>query len=122
MNFVEERSHPEEGSAEWWDAVARSHWRIVESPPKFINPLMPIAKHIELAEAAEKKAASLRAPLEFATPTKEVEESISRAENGRAYGLKHIESHQTLDSIKAVYEEPKVIVTAQDWQTVFGLD
>ena len=92
---------PTEGSVEWWGAVARSHRRVIASPPRFKNPSFTLDDHRKAAEEAEKREDALRKyPVSEA-----VEESLKDAP-------------PTPISLESF--EPKVVVTAQDWEVVFG--
>lgn len=106
---------PKEGSVEWWEAVARSHRRVIASPPRFKNPSFTLDDHRKAAEEAEMKAKELQVLVDYPV-SKEVQESIDKAlEKGKGFGVRPIHVEQSMEDF-----EPKVVVTAQDWEAVFG--
>lgn len=106
---------PVEGSVEWWEAVARSHRRVIANPPRFKNPSYTLDDHRKAAEAAEMKAKELQAVIDYPV-SKAAQESIAKAiDEGKGFGVRPIHAEQSMEDF-----EPKVIVTAQDWEAVFG--
>lgn len=53
-------SFPEEGTAEWWDGVARGYENLLATPPKFINPLIDRSTYPAKIKEAREKAAEIR--------------------------------------------------------------
>ena len=51
--------HPEEGTAEWWEAVARSHLRCAEPNDRLVVPEMGRREHIARAARARANALAL---------------------------------------------------------------
>jgi hypothetical protein len=99
-------AYPDKDTAEFWDLVAQGYRQLAERPPKFMAPGSTIEGYKLKAEEAEAKAESIRNPIEFAKPTKAVEQSLQRreAEMGACGNI-----------------GPKVTVTEDLWKTVLGL-
>ena len=57
--LTEKKVHPKEGTAEWWEAVARSHLRCAEPNDRLVVPEMKREDHIARAAQARAKALAL---------------------------------------------------------------
>jgi hypothetical protein len=57
--LIDRKSHPKEGTAEWWQAVARSHLRCAEPNDRLVVPAMKREDHIALAAQAQARAFAL---------------------------------------------------------------
>jgi hypothetical protein len=68
--------HPTEGSLEWYEAIARSHFRCAVQKRRFVIPQLTPDDHLAKAAEAEAKADALRrksARVERAEPSPEPE-------------------------------------------------
>lgn len=57
--LTDPKSHPKEGSPEWWEAVARSHLRCAEPNDRLVVPEMGRMEHIARAARARANALAL---------------------------------------------------------------
>ena len=126
-------AYPKEGTADWWELVARGYRDLIARPPKYLVPGSGPDHYRIKAEEAEATARRLRESDVFAQPTKAFEESLQIREaemisretadefskiihDRRGYGLKTVEVHQNLADIGE-----SVKVTEDVWKSVFKL-